>query len=211
MFDSGIFAKDFIRAVKSEVDVALPIPEGRYISWLNGVEQLLYSDIIKEIWEAYLPIETAGEWFSFPDGFPGCQLAPEQAPPRFEDIYTVYGIRDVQAVQLIQSSPAQKDVFPDCWYKTGTGTLGLGIRFENPEGVKVFYHVRPALKTLENYDTQTVRLPLEFTGLAEAKLRAEAYKLENEFVLAQNWANDYNVLLEHFKVWTAGRVPTFGM
>lgn len=211
MFDSGITAKELIREVKNEVDVALPIPDERYLFWLNTTEQTLYSEIIKELWEAKTLVEAPGGYVSFSGYHFDTPLTAEQEPPRFEDIYTVYAIKDGREIQLIQSSPAQKDIFPDCWYKTGKSSFGLGIHSENIEGVKLYYHVRPKLKTEENYHTQTVKLPLEFMELIKAKLRAEAYKLENEFVLAQNWANDYNVLLEHFKVWVAGRIPTFGM
>lgn len=211
MFDSTITAKDLIREVKNEVDVALPVPDEQYMFWLNTAEQMLYSELIKELWEAKIRTDPSIEHSLFPDYSFQPPLIPEQEPPRFEDIYAVYAEKDGQYIQLIQASPAQKDIFPDCWYKTGQGEFGLGIHSENMQGVKLYYYVRPALKTEENYHIQTVKLPLEFIELIKAKLRAQAYKIENEFVLAQNWANDYNVLLEQFKVWIAGRTPTFGM
>ena len=49
MFDSGISVKDLVEELKTtEVDIALEIPNATYVSWLNSLQQLLYSEIIKE-------------------------------------------------------------------------------------------------------------------------------------------------------------------
>ena len=49
MFDSGISVKDLIEELKTtEVDIALEIPNATYVSWLNSLQQLIYSEIIKE-------------------------------------------------------------------------------------------------------------------------------------------------------------------
>lgn len=48
MFDSGIKASDLIAQIKDEADIAIPISDESYISWLNALEQLLYSEIIQE-------------------------------------------------------------------------------------------------------------------------------------------------------------------
>jgi len=48
MFDSGISARDLIENIKGEVDVALPIPNASYVMWLNSLEYMLYSSVIKE-------------------------------------------------------------------------------------------------------------------------------------------------------------------
>ena len=49
MFDSGISVKDLVDELKNtEVDIALDIPDKTYAEWLNALQQLLYSEIIKE-------------------------------------------------------------------------------------------------------------------------------------------------------------------
>ena len=48
MFDSGIKASELIAQIKDEADIAIPISDESYISWLNALEQLLYSEIIQE-------------------------------------------------------------------------------------------------------------------------------------------------------------------
>ena len=48
MFDSGISAADLIADIITEADVAYPITNRSYVGWLTALEQLIYSEIIKE-------------------------------------------------------------------------------------------------------------------------------------------------------------------
>ena len=48
MFDSGITAETLITEIQNEADIAPDIPIENYVQWLNSVEQLLYSEVIKE-------------------------------------------------------------------------------------------------------------------------------------------------------------------
>ena len=54
-------------------------------------------------------------------------------------------------------------------------------------------------------------IPLEFIDLVKAKLRGEAYKLVNEDGIASKWLNDYNILLETFKLWITSKSSNFGI
>ena len=65
--------------------------------------------------------------------------------------------------------------------------------------------------TSGNFGTEHVKVPAEFIELVSAKLRGEACKLANEDALAAKWLSDYNVLLETFKTWIAGKQPSFGL
>jgi hypothetical protein len=71
--------------------------------------------------------------------------------------------------------------------------------------------VKPELKTISNYASKYVMLPIEFIDLIKAKLRGEAYKYANEDNLAAKWLNDYNVLVETFKAWLSNKQPEFGI
>lgn len=48
MFDSGIKPSELIDELKNEIDIAIDIPVSTYVNLLNSVEQLLYSEVIKE-------------------------------------------------------------------------------------------------------------------------------------------------------------------
>lgn len=199
MFDSGITAKELINAIKIEADIALDIPDENYIQWLNSLEQLLYSEVIKEQ-KAFT--------HTLPDILPisldEIDVSEGEAPLRYEDLHAIY----VDNTQLIQSTVASGDIFPNTYYKNNNK---LAFNVPYPKTVKGVYFVRPALKTLENMEQAHVMIPIEFIELAKAKLRGEAYKLVNEDNHAAKNLNDYNVLLETFKLWITEKASNFGL
>lgn len=223
MFDSKISAKNLIADLKSEVDIAYPISNSIYIGWLNSLEQQLYSEIIKEQ-RQYAPstiqlIEGAAaendeafnikrinerEW-NAPLTF---QTAEDEDSVRFEDIYTVY----INGIQLIKTNLTSIGAFPFSYCKDGNMLRFSSL--EKPDlSVRIVYFVRPVLKNVNEQDeilSGNVMLPVEFIELVKAKLRAEAYKMANENILAGNWINDYNVLLEYFKQWVTEKNAQFG-
>lgn len=200
MFDSGIKAADLIEEIKDEADIAIPIPDTNYITWLNALEQLLYTEFIQEqgkietdnISDSVIRINT----LTVPSG---------ENAVRFEDIYAVYA----DETQLIKSTAASGVIFKDAYYKTGND-IGINL-IKNPSKLTIVYFVKPELKTKTNISAKNVMLPLEFIELAKSKLRGEAYKLANEDGIAAKWINDYNVLLETFKAWLTDKRPEFGI
>lgn len=200
MFDSGLSASALIEQIKNEADIAIPIADECYISWLNALEQLLYTELIKE--QGKIELDGANgpvigiDTLDIPNG---------ENAMRFEDIHAVYADK----TQLIKSTVASGVIFPDTYYKIGND-IGINLK-KAPEKVKIIYFVKPELKTTGNIDTKNVMVPAEFIDLVKAKLRGEAYKAANEGELAALWINDYNVLLETFKAWLSEKRPEFGM
>lgn len=200
MFDSGIKASALIEQIENEADIAIPIAKESYVSWLNALEQLLYTELIQERGK----IELDGVNGSV-IGIDTLNVPNGENAVRFEDIHTIYA----DQTQLIESTVASGVIFPDTYYKIGND-IGVNLKKE-PEKVKIIYFVKPKLKTTDNISTLNVMIPVEFIDLAKAKLRGEAYKVANEGELAAMWINDYNVLLETFKAWLSGKQPEFGM
>lgn len=199
MFNSGITAKNLIDEVKGEVDIALEIPDANYISWLNSLEQLLYRDIIQEQKEHIVQLP------EIPTGLLGKLVTDENEDAvTFEDLHAVY----IDKTQLIKSTVTTGTIIPDTYYKQNN-ELSVNVRF--PKELKIICYVRPKLKTEDNFNDKYVMVPVEFIDLVKAKLRGEAYKLANEDNLAAKWLNDYNVLLETFKMWITNKTPLFGM
>lgn len=202
MFDSGISAKALIAELQSEVDVALPITNSTYATWLNSLQWLLYSGIIKEQNDLIItePQEGVIQIASL-------DVSDNEAPIRFEDIYAVYA----DTTQLIKTSITSGFVFPDCFYKKGDN---LAVKMQKtPNFIKLIYHIKPKLiKVNENDEIQdgNVMIPIEFIELVKSKLRGEAYSLENEYGPASNWLNNYNILLENFKQWLSDKAQQFG-
>lgn len=213
MFDSGISVKKLIDELISEVDIALEIPNATYVQWLNSLQQLLYTEVIKE-----QRMTSFGETDT---KFPSPEFAvislemffssngEGENVPRFEDIHAVYA----NGIQLMKSTLASGVIFPNTYYKDGND-IYCRTKHNKQINIDVIYYVKPALVEVDDNDEiidANVMLPVEFIDLAKAKLRGEAYKLANEDNLAAKWLNDYNILLEAFKVWIADKSPTFGM
>ncbi len=210
MFDSGILASDLIAQIKGESDIAPDIPDENYIQWLNALEQLLYTEIIKEQGEIEECEFYTIEGYPYPWNVACLNLVNLRIPGdenllRFEDIYAVF----VDTTQLHKTTATSGTIFPNTYYKKNNY---IWLNYDN-EGrmIRIIYFVKPKLKTVENIGTTKVMLPIEFIDLAKAKLRGEAYKLANEDALAAKWLNDYNILLETFKSWVAEKQSKFGM
>ena len=229
MFDSEIKVKDVVDELKNtEVDIALDIPNKTYVEWLNSLQQLLYSEVIKEqrsytqSYEMSLPdggivmpfgLRSSDEMFETYIQSASIRPKTGESEVRFEDIHTVYA----DDIQLIKSTIASGMVFPNTFFKQyneDTNKDELHVRLaKEPSEITVIYFVRPALIEVngEVIDNSNVMLPIEFIDLAKAKLRGEAYKLANEDGIAAKWLNDYNVLLENFKAWITTKSANFGM
>ena len=198
MFNSGIKVTDLIEQINNEADIALDIPNESYVQWLNSLQQLLYTEVIKEQKKTEInPIKK----LVFMEDLGG---ADENAP-RFEDIHAVYA----GDTQLIKSTVASGTIFSDTYYKEDDKLI---VNYGgSANALTVIYFVKPELINPKAIGESKVMLPIEFIDLATAKLRGEAYKLANEDALAAKWLNDYNILLETFKSWVAEKSSAFGM
>lgn len=200
MFNSGVKAADLIARIKDEADVAIPIPDINYIMWLNSVEQLLYTELIQEQGEITVA-NVSGNVIDISS----LTVPKDEEAVRFEDIHAIYA----DNTQLIESTLASGVIFPNTYYKV-RNNIGLNLK-KQPQTIKIIYFVRPILKTEANASSEYVKVPPEFIDLVKAKLRGEAYKVANEDSLAAKWINDYNVLLETFKMWIQGKQSEFGL
>lgn len=206
MLDSKIKTVDLINQIKAEADISYPLPDESYIMWLNSLEQLLYTEVIQEQGKVELS-KTNTDLTNIADVFVETEklsVPTGESMPRFEDIYTIYA----DNTQLIKTTVTSGGIFPDTYYKLRNG-IAMNLRKE-PEKLKIIYIVKPELKTEKNYESSTVKIPVEFIDLVKAKLRGESYKIANEDGLAAKWLNDYNILLETFKLWVANKQSNFG-
>ena len=204
MYDSGISVKNLIEELKNtEIDIALEIPDATYVSWLNSLQQLLYTEVIKEQKKIVLRAD-----LGLPIRLSLINVDNNENRPRFEDIYAIYA----DDTQLIKSTVTSGAIFPNTYYKENDD-IGYRTKFE-PTNMTIVYIVKPSLVTMTatgKVNDANVMIPVEFIDLVKAKLRGEAYKLANEDGLAAKWLNDYNVLLETFKAWIADKSATFGI
>lgn len=215
MFDSGISVKNLIEELKNtEVDIALDIPNATYVTWLNALQQLLYTEIIKEqkdfvfVLPEMLPPEVGvGDIDKIE--LSDIETEGNESKPRFEDIHAFYAGN----TQLIKSTLASGVIFPNTFFKY-ENNIGYKYTGLNTDNARIVYFVRPALVNVDDNDNiidVNVMVPVEFIDLVKSKLRGEAYKLVNEDDIAAKWLNDYNILLETFKAWINEKSPNFGL
>ena len=203
MFDSGISVKNLVDELKNtEVDIALDIPNKTYVDWLNSLQQLLYTEVIKEQKKTVLKPP-------FENNLIDISSLKEigENTPRFEDIHAVYA----DDTQLIKSTVASGVIFNNTFFRI-TNKLAFNATVEKE--IAIVYFVKPALVEVGDNDVikdANVMVPVEFIDLVKAKLRGEAYKLANEDAIAGKWLNDYNILLETFKAWIAEKSSNLGI
>jgi hypothetical protein len=194
MYRCGITAKEMIESVKSETDIVVPISDFRLSSWINAVEQTLYSDIINDMRKVSVT-PTDGNTINIsviahPDTESGI---------RYEDIFKVVADgEELLPVTLISSEA----ILTNRYWEDGDT-----IRYDYYEGtipnsIEIIYTARPRLKS-ESTLGDELCIPNEFSELIASRLRGEMYKLANNDALSKKWLDTYNAYLEDFKVWVA--------
>lgn len=200
MFDSGVTAAQLSERLQNEIDIAYPIPSQAFAAWINAVEQLLYTEIIQEQGS----IMTTGP---FEDGIILQNLvhSVERDGVRFSDILMVYA----DGKELKKTTLNNQRFFTNVYYFNKDRLFVNTVPQANE--IEIIYLIRPKLKTESSLLTDRIMVPPEFLELVMSKIRAEAYKSVNEDAVAAKWMNDYNILLENFKVWMMQKKPNFGI
>lgn len=194
MFKSGLSVKTYVEQLKSEIDIATPFLDDTYIRIINEVLQLLYSEIIKE--ESCSEISNNSETGTMPSPI-------ELSDIKFENITKVYA----DDILLSKSTISNVGIFPNIFYREIGNSLGFSCENKNIEKIRVFYNIVPAL--LEGEEEEDIPIPYEWLPLISAKVRGEIYKLVNEDAISAKWLNDYNNLLEDFKVWCSNHYSSY--
>jgi hypothetical protein len=183
MFDSGISVKNLIEELKNtEVDIALDIPNATYVSWLNALQQLLYTEVIKEQSEMMvnsqigpmppddLPIlgDNDGWTYYEPDsGASDEEISDEEI---VENDFRLSSIpvssnesfprfEDIHAFyigtkQLIKTTLASGEIFPNTYYKYNDKVIKYRCKRSDTynNSERVIYYVRPALVNVDDND-----------------------------------------------------------
>lgn len=206
MYDSGITAKSLIEMVQSEADISIAIPDQSWLNWINEVEQMLYTEVIKELKVFTLTAPTS------PIDIEDITPSTGEGQAIFEDIVMITADgRAIQKATVISSLRFNKSV----WYKSGTA-IGFTLASNaTAASVKIIYCVRPELKVLvagtpPTLPTAKIALPPEFVELMACRLRGEAYKIANEDTQSGKWIANYNAYVEDFKVWVKKHDAGFG-
>lgn len=192
MYDCGITAREFIATLREEADISAVIPEASWLRWINTVEQFLYAEILAEYVRVEIPYAEKITLASIGEGV------------TYDDIISVYG----DDVELDRAGVIAGIGVPDrpMFWTDYAGNLVLHPVYD-PAVVTIVYRLRPAVKVTGE---EHIHLPVEWLDMLAARMRSEAYKIANEDGLAGKWMQDYNMQLESFKIWAAGRNDRYG-
>ena len=201
MFSSKLSLNTLVNQIQNELAISPKVPLETVISIINNVEQLIYSEIIKEERKSEL----------MPDNHGLCRLTDIEVgsgedTPRVSDITQIFSsdrrefIKQTESQSFIMNKrPSYVAHAPHELYIYDT---------DNTNGpITVFYIARPAPKVLEGASIfpDVIYLPDEFTSLIASRIRGELLKIVGDDTQATKWLNDYNTYLDDFSNFISKR------
>lgn len=198
MFRSGMTVAELFAVLRDDVDISLSIGDELLFVWLNAVQNMLYSELIRE--QRYTEVSGKGDAVLYTELSRGV----DEAVPEARDIEAVFA-DGVEARRV--SGGIGRILHGDrpSWYDGGNAVCM--ILPDNAELVQIAHIIRPADAELDS----EVCVPREFIPMVLSRLRGEMYRIANEDGLASKWLSDYNTELETFKLWCAQHGKTYGM
>ncbi len=192
MYESSMSAAQLIALARDGVDIAPDIGDEYYLLWLNALESLLYSGVVRCTRSAECAVEDGRVDLAIitpPEGESG---------PRACDVCAVFA----DGRELVRADEGALVRYPA---QPAFCASGLTLTLQSPAGipdkVTVLWRVRPALKTEQTMRTAPVALPDEFLPMAFDYLTGKAYALVSEDVQAANRLASYNAALADFELW----------
>lgn len=202
MFTSTQKVADFITEIKTQMDNAYD--DVAYVSWVNEVEQDLYSKIIEDYEEHEFAVTTALS------DVPITLTYTEDTETInfiFEDIRKVYVKK--AAGQYEEYSKTSLAYIPvNSYYKTDEKLGYYGAA--DGDSVKVIFRRRPTRKSAANKSTDYLNLPDAYLKLYKYYAFAQICFLKREYGEGNNWLAQYNGALQDFIIWYNERKTTYG-
>lgn len=199
IYDAGITNASLITDIKAEADISVTIPDSVYIRHLNALYQFIYREYIVSEAGEEVPADESGA-FTLADLTP----AADEDDVVFDDIMHVYLVDDDYYELLKTTHTNSLTCGVPCYYRDNNDEIAIANVDADVSDYYVVRQPRPAfIETAA--DANNVPLPYEFVQLAVAKLLGEVYKVANDDVLSAKWLNEYNSILEDFKVWLSTR------
>ena len=201
MYNSNITVRQLYSMLLEDVDIAVSVNTDLFCLWLDSLQQMLYSEIIRH--QRYTSIEGDGDAILFSS----LAHADDEAVPEARDIVAVFA-DNAEAQRVSGGIGRILHGERPAWYDGGSG-ICLLLPY-SVDRMQVAHIVRPAAVTSDKMDTDCVRVPSEFVPMVLARMRGEMYKVANEDMLSAKWLSDYNTELETFKVWAVNHNKMYG-
>lgn len=174
------------------------------VSWINEVEQELYSELIDDFTEHVFTITNVDTEIpialSYSDGASTVKFV-------FEDIRKVEVKHGTGKYE--EYSPSSMLYIPSSSYYKAEEKLGYSDP-KNGDSVRVKFRRIPAVKMVSNIDNDYLNLPDRFLKIYKYYVFSQILLLKKEYVEANNWINLYNTELEDFRLWYLEHKPSYG-
>lgn len=206
MFDSNYPAQKVIDEVKNEVNIGADISTEQYMSWINMVEQLLYSDIIKE----QRVTETAYSPVLYILDMPHESTDDVPRPQDIRHVYLKKADGKVMELEHSDYTTVLSHISETNAYVIDGGKIHVySMLAEDEDSLLVVRYARPYPKfIISDNVVGNISLPVEYVEMVRCRLRGERYRLLNEDALCAKWINEYNAHLEDFKNYISARRAT---
>lgn len=202
MFYSSVSANILARDIESELNIAPHFPASTFAGIINSVEQLLYSEIIRE---------TKGV---------DCEKMCSRGVIDLSKIPVGEDEDNVKCTDVTRIKLSTEGIYTDLIRLDADEAEINGYKYyytlHSPDKISVpkdyidftvFYVVRPKPKTVygDSLISDRIYLPDEFIPLLSARIRGELCKLIGDDNQAAKWLNDYNTYLDDFTLFINGR------
>lgn len=202
MYKSGMTAAQLYAIVEADADISISVPKDMLALWINAVQQMLYSEIVREERFTALTADGTGSVL-----YTALAAQTGEAAVEGRDIVGVFDGKGKEFERVSGGIGYIMASTRPVWIDTGSG-----IKYYAPfpvERMQIAHVARPALVTAAG--TEDICVPIEFVPMILARIRGEIYKLANEDGLSAKWLSDYNTELETFKVWAAQHGEVWGL
>lgn len=174
----------FLSRIDNKLDNV--IPEEEKISWINELEQQIYSDLVEEYTVEKDDLVAAQTTYSLGD----------------------YPVSDLVKVEVngTEYKPTYPTYTPDNTYyhQNGDIILANAPSTDAPDGLTLYFRSRPELKTVEDKDTQKLQLledyPYHFVSLYENYLLQKICTRKLDYAMANNYAMLFNETYRDFVI-----------
>lgn len=202
MFYSSVSANILARDIESELNIAPHFPASTFAGIINSVEQLLYSEIIREI-------KGGGSYKICADGVIDLSKIPvgeDEDNVKCTDVTRIrlYTVGIYTDLVRLDADEAEINGYNHFYTVMSPDKVLVNKSYVD---FTVFYIVRPKPKTVygDSLIPDRIYLPDEFIPLLSARIRGELCKLIGDDNQAAKWLNDYNTYLDDFTLFINGR------
>jgi hypothetical protein len=193
MYESTITVAELIRLIDEQI--SNNYSPAIKVSWINELEQELYSDLIEDYAAELKTVTTAST------------DVPIELTYLFEDIRKVEVKHGTGKYD--EYSPTSLAYIPDYSFYNDDGKLNYSDP-KNGDTVRIISRRLPTMKIVDDISDDFLCLPDRFIKIYKYYIFSQILQLKKEYEESSNWMNLYNSEIEDFRNWYYEHKPAYG-